>query len=181
MAEKYKRSRRSLKTREEERQRMLPLREKIVELWNRGWTGTQIGETLGLTKNSVIGYVARARAEGVKIEEKSRAIVNSARFQKAPPGTFDNRQFVFAKSTKKKKDYVVPRPTVIEDEGDVEPVSILDLTLTSCRFIVDGEGYESKFCGRQTHVGRPYCAGHARICYDPVKTRKKVDARVTSM
>lgn len=55
-------------------------------------------------------------------------------------------------------------------------VTIMRLTLFSCRFIVGGvSGLDTRYCGEKTHRG-PYCEAHHRICYTgapPVNPRVK--------
>jgi len=43
-----------------------------------------------------------------------------------------------------------------------EPVALLDLTRTSCRYPVSGEGAETLFCGFPTEA--TYCSQHHAIC-----------------
>ena len=51
-----------------------------------------------------------------------------------------------------------------------EPVGLLDLTGTSCRYPVSGEGAETLFCGYPTEA--TYCHGHVRLCWTGIPERK---------
>jgi hypothetical protein len=44
-----------------EAQDLASLLDDIAERWTRGWTITQIGEELGLSRGAVVGVIARAR------------------------------------------------------------------------------------------------------------------------
>lgn len=51
-----------------------------------------------------------------------------------------------------------------------EPVALLDLTRTSCRYPVSGEGAETLFCGFPTAA--TYCRAHHAICNVGIPERK---------
>jgi hypothetical protein len=49
---------------------------------------------------------------------------------------------------------------------------LLELTATSCKFIVEGEGEYALFCNAPRLEHGPYCPSHAARCYtDPERRR----------
>lgn len=51
-----------------------------------------------------------------------------------------------------------------------EPVTVLDLASTSCRYPVSGEGEATLFCGFPTAT--TYCTRHAAVCFNPVQPQR---------
>jgi hypothetical protein len=52
-----------------------------------------------------------------------------------------------------------------------EGITILELRLFSCRFIIRYDDGEAIYCGDR---GRPYCPAHHRMCY---QIKQKIDPR----
>ncbi len=56
-------------------------------------------------------------------------------------------------------------PAIIPDATPPTPILIGDLTSHTCRWPVEGEGYQMLYCGGHALEGRPYCAAHCRMAY----------------
>lgn len=124
-------------------------RQKIAELWNLGWTSSQVADAVGLSRNSVIGAVHRLRKNG--------AIMTTREERKKPRVVRTTKELRIRKNIERKASNLG------------KPVNILKLTYQSCRFIVDqGNVYETKYCNNQMHRAS-YCKEHYRICYTPTK------------
>lgn len=52
------------------------------------------------------------------------------------------------------------------------PVALLDLTSTTCRWPVDGDGAETLFCGAHCEPTDPYCPNHSRVACQPRKENR---------
>ncbi len=52
------------------------------------------------------------------------------------------------------------------------PVPLLELTATSCKFIVEGEGEYALFCNAPRLEHGPYCPSHAARCYTAPERRR---------
>ena len=54
---------------------------------------------------------------------------------------------------------------------ECEPVDFEALQTHHCRYIVSPDGEEVMYCGAdREHTGLPYCAYHAKRCYNQPKT-----------
>lgn len=117
-------------------------REEIRRLWNIGYSSSKIAAEIGLSRDSVIGAVHRMRQAGVEIIKKDRpkskkAIIPKVKAPKLP-----------------KKDPFYDNP-----------VDILGLRRSSCRFIVEeGSTEATKYCNQKA-TRASYCPDHYKICY----------------
>jgi len=63
-----------------------------------------------------------------------------------------------------------------------------ELAVGECRFVVDDATAPNErpssaflFCAEPTISGRPYCAEHCRIAYEPRRKRNEADQRLLKM
>ena len=144
---------------------------KIVELWEEGLSGTQIGELLSLTRNAVIGVVNRLRKKGFKFKRNEK-VEHKKRVSLAREKREEDYQKRNAKKLKKplvieveKQEKIYPIPILPTRDGGID---LIDLKRTSCRFIVSGDDTPIKYCGETQDRGA-YCRDHYKICYYPAK------------
>lgn len=115
-------------------------RAEILRLWNLGYSSSKIAAEIGLSRNSVIGAVHRMRQAGVEIIKKEK---------------------VKSKKIAKPK---APKP-IKRDPFYDNPVDILGLRMSSCRFIVEeGTTEATKYCNQKAWKAS-YCKDHYKICY----------------
>lgn len=132
-------------------------RVKIKELWELGYTGSQIAKEVELTRNSVIGFVYRMRKnEGIE--------------KKRPPGRKPTKEKpIKVKKEKKQKPLVednAKKPVEIKEDVST---TLLNLRFDSCRYIVeDGDVYTTKYCNKPI-AREAYCEDHYKICYVPTR------------
>jgi hypothetical protein len=122
-------------------------KDKIIEMWQEGKTGKEIAEIIFSTRNAVIGFINRERKKGLDLRKTTRACGSMRR---KPSKKIVS---IFEKSLPAR---------------DRRLIQIHELTPTSCRFIVEGEGVGAIFCGHPISM-KSYCEKHAKICY--VKAR----------
>ena len=147
--------------------RELNQRDKLVlSLWKKGLTGSQIGEKLGTTRSAILGLINRLRAAGY-VEYRAK----KPRPKKdAPPKP--------RKVPEKKLDQfelLISAPVVVPAPEPSKPLTIMELTRRSCRYILnDGKPSSFLYCGKTTERGS-YCQDHHKICFTVVqKTNKPV-------
>lgn len=146
------------------------MRVKIVELWQQEMTGGEIASQLGISRNSVIGVIYRARRNGIILREKNykdankRAAIKLNKIQAKQKEKESKKVFRPIKKIVEQK-IVQEILEIIEPEIICEAVNMNDLTYSSCRFIVEDGNYETtKYCGR-TIDRASYCKNHYAICY----------------
>jgi GcrA cell cycle regulator len=144
-------------------------KDALKKLWADGLSASQIGDELGVTRNAVIGLVHRMglpkRRENVA-PAKNR--VPSQRQRSARP------RFNFVPP--KAYEPVDKRAVVAAIVPPVEPpLSVFNLTAATCRWPVgDPQEPGFRFCGHPPGAGKPYCAAHCAMAYEPiVQSRRK--------
>jgi hypothetical protein len=155
-------------------------KQKVIDLWEQGMTGQAIGEMLGVSRCSILGFINRQRRNGYEFKrpfEKFRALRNNVFVQKVVKAKI-------AKEKKEKKAKVIkpkkPKKNVFKAEvidTKDHSVNLMGLTRLSCRYpISPDEAPEMIFCGKPQEHGS-YCKEHGAICYYPARQQsiKSVD------
>ncbi|MEX2126940.1 MAG: GcrA family cell cycle regulator [Xanthobacteraceae bacterium] len=138
--------------------------EILKALWADGESATEIAVELGggLTRNAVIGKVHRLGLAG-------RRRVSAFRVPKPkkprPPASLNR----FPRAG------VTTEPAPIEEAlppPEAKRLSILDLTMTTCRFPLGDPGADGfAYCGCETE-SPPYCPYHDRVAHEPLAVRR---------
>jgi len=154
--------------------------ELLRKLWQDGLSASQIAGELGngITRNAVIGKVHRLGMSG-RVKPPSAATARPRAPKPArPPGMLPMRPFIRGNTAlaAEMRPMELPRQRVEEDVivPLCEPVTITDLREHMCRWpLGDPTTPEFRFCGARTGDTGPYCAGHARMAYQPVQDRRR--------
>lgn len=158
--------------------------ERLSRLWMQGQSASQIAGELGngVSRNAVIGKIHRLglsgrnanapqpdadRAKGVKPTVAASPAKPAVRFQPpvelpaAAAPTFPIAQAMPI------SDVVIPM---------TDRVTIMELRETMCRWpLGDPTSAEFRFCGCRTSGAIPYCTAHARVAFQPVAERRRMD------
>lgn len=127
-------------------------KESILKMWQDGVTSNQIADSLGLTRNAVMGFIHRQKAKGQELRGHQ---------PRKPPMPVKKPARIISFFEKK-----IPA----KDKRNIE---LHELTPTSCRFIVTGDGEPVRYCGDKITY-RSYCALHTTMCYRPAVPAKRV-------
>jgi hypothetical protein len=143
-------------------------KDEIIKMWEQGLSGTQIGEKLNMTRNTVIGIVSRLRRKGHVFardekEQHKKRVIEARKV----------REKDYAKRHAKKPIIIIPKdlpvvaaPALPTTSGGID---LLELKRLSCRYpISPDEAPEMIFCGKPQEHGS-YCKEHGAICYYPAK------------
>ncbi len=159
--------------------------ERLSRLWLEGRSASQIAGELGegVTRNAVIGKVHRLGLSGrdlAPVEAPLRAKATVPEQSIALPPVLDD--------VVSEIEVVLPPPQpiaidlqVLRAASDVviplsDRVTILELGATMCRWpLGDPTSSEFRFCGCRSHSSLPYCAEHARVAFQPVADRRRVE------
>jgi hypothetical protein len=134
------------------------MKARIIELWQQNKTGSEIGEELGITRNSVIGAVYRMRRQGHILSSHEENKKNFNRKEKKA----EAKQKVF----RKKKQILLDAKKISK-----ENITMSELKYYSCRYIVKEGNYETtKYCGKKADRCS-YCEEHYKLCYYPARTK----------
>ena len=124
--------------------------ENAITLWKAGQSSGQIALAIGCSRNAAIGKLSRL---GYKRSEEFRVITNQAAGRPQ-------------KVTKPKKRPKPSKPLLSPPMASTtrsEPIGLLDLKRTSCRWPVNSGEPEWLFCGDKAEVDRPYCPAHGSL------------------
>lgn len=161
--------------------------EKLVALWAKGWSASQIGAELGYSRSAVMGRVSRIRAETGAIERDIPKPRPPKPLSTHPAAIRTRARRAALKDGKppapkpEKKAAARPLPIWLADFALPESrrLSLFDLKSIHCRFpIGDPSSSDFCYCGAdrekpETH--QPYCTGHAALAYRPAPERKSVE------
>ena len=144
-------------------------------LWLEGLSAAQVARRIGASRNAVIGKVTRL---GLTTSNRQRASAPNAEARRTRPKLnpkpilkIAGNGTVFERSEARE-----PRVTTTFREGP-GGLRIIDPGFGGCRWPLNGEGAEVRFCCARPVDGQPYCADHARDAYMPPVPGKKRDAR----
>jgi hypothetical protein len=145
---------------------MIDRNSEIIRLWNDNKSASEIANCVGVTRNSVIGVVTRARPIGL--------ITRQQELSKAPRGRLGD----FRKYGPRK----MPRTFHIEfkteaaeeheeQDSSIIGVSIMELETNSCRFPTSRVDDQHYFCGKPKRDHKTsFCAEHHAVVW--VKPRR---------
>jgi GcrA cell cycle regulator len=151
---------------------------RLRELVDRKWTARQIADDLGCTKNSVLGKTFRLGiTTGIETEE-GRAVrkARAADQRRANVGGG-----VMKRKLKPRVDTKRQAPTVMLAAPEVvgKGIGLMELTAITCRWPINDDMTNAKFCGHDIAEGSAYCPHHRfRSSHrsDPVRTEQAAPA-----
>lgn len=129
---------------------------EIIKLWKKGYSGSQIGKVVGITRNAVMGRVFRLRKAGVDVD--SRTVEAVQKYEEV------------------KKNYRKPRVALPKKEAEQQELTygipFQRLVSGACRYVInEGSAANYIFCGLPADMGA-YCKHHYKLCYVPVERKK---------
>ncbi len=137
--------------------------EKVDELilrWNRGESATIVGRAVGMSRNAVIGKVARMRGAGVHLRDAGP----SKRSESCRPATVARRvaDRIARQSSRERREIVA---VLLEPrEAPAGGVTFADLEPHHCRYM-PGDPRDLVYCGADRVPGSSYCAEHHERCH----------------
>jgi GcrA cell cycle regulator len=142
--------------------------ETLRKLWADGYSASQCANEIGMSRNAVIGKVHR-----LGISERTKGEISRPKKSEKVSAP---KQIATPKKPAKPigKQYVERPPRVVDMPPPVfSPVTLLDLRQSHCRFIAgDPTERAAIYCGAgKERPSSPYCAYHARICYNPAPAK----------
>jgi hypothetical protein len=158
--------------------------EKMIELWQKGHTAKQIGNELGVSRNTIAGKLHRFKVSGrikkANVDERLFIIKEQSRRENAGRSPELAKQKRPEVSLYKIEDKLIPLAKVNTEsvENPVnfvfhkeapaptgKPLKFEQLTSRSCRYVINsGNVKDFLFCGQPKERGA-YCEDHAKLCY----------------
>lgn len=122
----------------------------LKELWSEGWSASQIGAQIKMSRNAVIGKVHRTGLTRAKPPAPKRPPRPKGR--ERPPG-------VPVTASLPPLPVEVPEPVA-------GGVGLMDLKGTHCRAVIGlGDDGLARYCGAHKEVASPYCQPHADVYF----------------
>jgi GcrA cell cycle regulator len=133
--------------------------EQLKSCLNAGFSCSQIAREIGVTRNAVIGKIARlklVRVQDALASQRERRALPSA------PRARIVTQHQILKALRAMPERAAGEPA----SGGANRCSLLELGQGKCRWPINEPGADNFcFCGDQPVDGLPYCASHARMAY----------------
>jgi GcrA cell cycle regulator len=129
----------------------------LRELWGSGLSCRQIGNEMGVTRNSIIGKVHR-----LGLSKRKRSPQVQARVAGRRPDGFRRKPLPKATEAPVPQPYVEPPPLT----PPATACSLLDLQPSQCRWPYGDAGH-FLFCGATNDARGSYCAGHTMVARGP--------------
>lgn len=154
--------------------------EELCDGWRAGTSTVRIGDSLGVTKNAVVGKVHRLVDAGL-LEPRASPIV---RHGEPTPGEQPPRAPRATLAPLRSVDVVwpppMPEPPVVPPRSVLAPIvaprpPVLApppgrtapppvFVVRKCQFVVDGTRFAQRFCDAPSIGGSSWCHEHGRIC-----------------
>ncbi len=139
---------------------------KILNMWKDGKTSGQIAEAVNKTRSSVMGIIYRARRSG---QTAAARVGERNKFRKKPE--IKNKRILREIKLGLRETPEIPAYAFPPVTNGQEGVTLQDLKLNSCRYIVRKDDvWNTFYCGAPMTRGS-YCECHAKLCYTAVMTR----------
>lgn len=139
--------------------------EAAAKMLSEGLSYSQIGARLGLTRNTVIGKMARV---GLAKLTKNRPSGKGLRHRAPSLPALPQTRRIELPAASEAKAFRSAAPVA----GERRRVTLMELGPDSCRYGV-GDPREAgfRFCGQRAPRGS-YCDYHAQLCYEPKGARR---------
>ena len=138
--------------------------EKLIQLWKKGHSGSQIANMLGgTTRNAVIGKAHRLNLPARSVSRRSTTKTNTEKNNTSEVTNQKLGRKARFKALLLDKSFEPEKPTKLEDLSD-----------DCCRWPL-GEKMEpaSFFCGRKTMEKFPYCKLHVLYAFQPKNAKEE--------
>lgn len=139
--------------------------DQLKKLWAEGLSASQIaGRMGGVTRNAVIGKVHRLGLSGRATParpQRGRAPERPRDFSSGLTAGRDTKPVIA------EPEFIAP---LVLESGDKATVPTLARSM--CKWpIGDPTREDFHFCGQHSTAGKPYCAYHARMAFQPPQRR----------
>lgn len=132
--------------------------ELIIQLWNNDKSSREIGAQFGVSRNSIVGLIHRARARGREVKIKNPDTTKEALIKRGINKSYHHHTRKRGK-TKKTKTRGLNEMLIAKEN------TIYNLEPGDCRYpTVMSENNEQLFCAASRHLSSPYCEEHHNLC-----------------
>jgi len=148
---------------------------QIIELWEAGYTGQQIGKELSMTRNAVMGRIYRLRRMSQMDYGHKKKLDRPEIKEVVKPA----KKLELPNAPPRKISQVLVLPASMVRRGLIKPArkgpgyTLMELKSGMCKYSISGDHVsEYLFCGARVKQGA-YCDHHHSICYMPSRPRER--------
>lgn len=141
----------------------------LIKMISEGYTGAEVGNVLGCTRNSVLGMVHRLRKKAARQGTPILGLGTANDGQRRHGPSDSPRQIKIAIPK-------ITNPALASKATLALPTtSFLKSKSSECRFMYATRNEDGTWdmCGRPTEGNLPFCPGHAELIYVPVKPKSE--------
>jgi GcrA cell cycle regulator len=131
---------------------------ELKELWFEGFSASECGKKLGVSRNSVIGKIHRL---GLTDSDRKRRVTSMRNPRTAAAQLLKTEQEVSNEATRGCQAEISPK-TVRFSPMAPFTLSLLELKPGQCRW-PEGDRAPYRFCGAEQVFGSSYCEEHRRL------------------
>ena len=147
---------------------------KLKKLWEEGFSTTEIGKRLEISKNAVVGKAHRLglASRTSPIRNETVRTTKSAKSKKSTASLSGKSAKSAPKPSEKAKSAAKASPkqggkASKQTIAAAKPVGtpLMELSPEMCCWPIDNEGEIQLFCGRRIFKSKPYCLEHCIAAY----------------
>lgn len=162
----------------------------LKEKWAAGWSASQIGDSIGRTRNAIISKVHSQKLpvpQGKRVKSGPRKRIKPKPTTPTPPPAARLRNGYDPSLRRNPSHNILAAITIAGTEPglseklkgeapDGTGIKLIDLDESRCRWPKgDPAQPDFEFCGARSIPGRPYCAHHSAIASAPPRARASAD------
>lgn len=142
---------------------------KMLKLWDEGYSASQVGIQINMTRNAVMGRIGRLRVAGfVGYKTAAPPIHRISNRENYKSKISEQMQFVKDEI----RELIKTKKQAFRERVGI---SLMELSSQTCKYSISGDSPELyKFCGKQVWK-KSYCETHHYLCYVPSDARKKTN------
>lgn len=142
--------------------------DRLTELWSEGFSASQIGAEMGVTRNSVIGKVHRLKLNLRAGLGERKAVPHRTRSPRRSRGCTEPQGFREARLRSKLETqprqatpFAPAKPVIPKPES--KRLTLAELHAGMCKYIED-DFPPYTYCGHFADAGSPWCGFHYALC-----------------
>jgi hypothetical protein len=150
-------------------------KEEILDLWKLGFSGAEIANRVGTTRNAVLGTISRQNVKRKNIGLAPIERIDLSKTQKEQMNNKNSRKKPRVRRPVKELPPTlvpiikrIPLPEITIEDSNLSPTVVSLLNVTGCRYIDT-----DTFCNAPVHNRSSWCEHHYKRVFTPFISRSQ--------